>query len=169
MRMRQNNHQSSSSQASSETQGQIVGARESLNGRENKVRKKVKNGEKSPWGQCLTRPVLKRSPPFRLLIGARKLVFFWRQWEARTAATVWNWSGKTLSQGAFLAVLYFSFVPYFSTCLDFPSPPLSAPGSPRMHPKLCGTILWLFVVVVVLLLFCLFVFFYRVFDVDRIH
>ena len=43
--------------ASSETQGQIVGARESLNGRKNMARRKVKNGEKSPWGQCLTRPV----------------------------------------------------------------------------------------------------------------
>ena len=43
--------------ASSETQGQIVGARESLNGRENMARRKVKDGEKSPWGQCLTRPV----------------------------------------------------------------------------------------------------------------
>ena len=42
--------------ASSETQGQIVGTRESLNGRENMARRKVKN-EKSPWGQCLTRPV----------------------------------------------------------------------------------------------------------------
>ena len=52
-----------------ETQGQIVGARESRNGREKK---------------------------------------FWHQSEARMAATVWNWSGKTLSPGAFLAVLYFS-------------------------------------------------------------
>ena len=42
---------------SSETQGQIVGAMESLNGRKNMARRKVKNGEKSPWGQCLTRPV----------------------------------------------------------------------------------------------------------------
>ena len=42
---------------SSETQGQIVGTSESLNGRENVARRKVKNGEKSPWGQCLTRPV----------------------------------------------------------------------------------------------------------------
>ena len=42
---------------SSETQGQLVGARESLNGRKNMARRKVKNGEKSPWGQCLTRPV----------------------------------------------------------------------------------------------------------------
>ena len=35
---------------SSETQGQIVGARESLNGRENMARRKVKNGENSPLG-----------------------------------------------------------------------------------------------------------------------
>ena len=45
---------------SSETQRQIVGARESLNGRENiwnMARRKVKNGKKSPWGQFLTRPV----------------------------------------------------------------------------------------------------------------
>ena len=42
---------------SSETLGQIVGARESLNRRENMHKRKVKNGEKSPWGQCLTRPV----------------------------------------------------------------------------------------------------------------
>ena len=42
---------------SSETQGQIVGARESLNGRKNMAWRKVKNGEKSPSGQCLTKPV----------------------------------------------------------------------------------------------------------------
>ena len=42
---------------SSETQGQIVGARESLKGQKNVARRKVKNGEKSPWRQCLTRPV----------------------------------------------------------------------------------------------------------------
>ena len=45
------------SPVSSETQGQIVGARESLNGKKNMARRKVKNGEKSPCGQCLTRPV----------------------------------------------------------------------------------------------------------------
>ena len=61
-------------------------------------------------------------------------MFFWHQSEARTAATVWNWSGKTSSPGALLAVLYFSsFRIYFSARLDFPSPPLSAPGSPRME------------------------------------
>ena len=61
---------------SSETQGQIVGTRESLNGRKNVARRKVKNGD-----------------------------------------------------------LYFSsFHIYFSARLDFPSPPLSAPGSPRRSP-----------------------------------
>ena len=34
--------------ASSETQGPIVGTRESLNGRKNVARRKVKNDEKSP-------------------------------------------------------------------------------------------------------------------------
>ena len=37
----------SSNSTSSETQGQIVGARESLNGRKDAARRKVKNGEKS--------------------------------------------------------------------------------------------------------------------------
>ena len=55
---------------SSETQGQIVGARESLNERKNLAqRRKVKNGEKSPWGQRLTRPVSngRRHPGFWLV------------------------------------------------------------------------------------------------------
>ena len=74
----------------------------------------------------------KRSPPFWLLIGARKLLCFSAQSEGRTAATVWNWFGKTLSAGALLAVLCFSSCQNFSARLDFPSPPLSTPWSPRM-------------------------------------
>ena len=74
---------------------------------------------------AMSKDMEKRSP---------QLQVFWHQSEARMAATVWNWSGKTLSPGALLAVLYFSsFHIYFSARLDFPSPPLSAPGSPRMH------------------------------------
>ena len=42
---------------SSETQGHIERARQSLNGQKNMGQRKVKNSEKSPWGQCLTRPV----------------------------------------------------------------------------------------------------------------
>ena len=33
-----------------------MGTRESLNGRKNMARRKVKNGEKSPWGQCVFLP-----------------------------------------------------------------------------------------------------------------
>ena len=36
-------------QASLETQGQLVGVRESLNGQKNMAQRKVKNSEKSPW------------------------------------------------------------------------------------------------------------------------
>ena len=79
---------------------------------ENKARK-VKNGEKEPRGTMSYQTSSKRSSPFWLLIGARKTQVFWHQSEARTAATVWNWSGKTLSPGALLAVLY------FSSCLIF--------------------------------------------------
>ena len=59
-------------------------------------------------------PYLSNATPFLLLIGARKTQVFWHQSEARTAATVWNWSGKTLSPGALLAVLYFSSCHIFS-------------------------------------------------------
>ena len=46
------------------------------------------------------------------LIGARKTQDFWRQSVARTTATVWNWSGKTLSRrGSSRRSLLF-FVPY---------------------------------------------------------
>ena len=95
--------------------------------------KKSKEWREEPLGTMSYQTSSKRSPPFWLLIGARKTQVFWHQSEARTAATVWNWSGKTLSPGALLAVLYFSsFHIYFPARLDFPSPPLSAPGSPRM-------------------------------------
>ena len=67
-----------------------------------------KERREKPLGTMSYQTSSKRSPPFWLLIGARKLVFFLHQSEARTAATVRNWSGKTLSPGALLAVLYFS-------------------------------------------------------------
>ena len=154
---------------SSETQGQIVGTMERLNKRKNMAQKKIKEQPEEPLGTMSYQTSSKRSLPFWLLIGARKLghdpfnqnsnrsdrenwstskggpvfsklfrldrtdplsfgpkfseilvewiaplVFFWHQSEARKAATIWNWSGKTLSPGALLAVLYFSL------CLTFP-------------------------------------------------
>ena len=85
--------------------------------------KKSKERREEPLGTLSYQTSSKRSRPFWLLIGARKTQVFWHQSEARTAATVWNWSGKTMSPGALLAVLYFSsFHIYFSALLDFPRP-----------------------------------------------
>ena len=84
--------------SSSETQGQIKGARESLNGRKNiHGTKKSKDRREEPLGTMSYQTSSKRSPPLWLLIGARKKQVLCHQSEARTAATVWNWSGKTLS------------------------------------------------------------------------
>ena len=64
----------------------------------------------------------KRSPSFWLLIGARKLLCLSAQSEGRTAGTVWNCSGKTMSPGALLAVLYFSSCYIFPPVQTFPRP-----------------------------------------------
>ena len=89
------------SATSSETQGQIVGARESLNGRENKK----KNNKKiyiyvAPilfsakrlkiWHEEKKRSARRApgSPPFCLLIGQKNTKVFWHQSEARMTATV---------------------------------------------------------------------------------
>ena len=92
--------------------------------------KKSKERREQPLGTMSYQTSSKLSQLFLLLIGARKLLCFSAQSEGRTAATIWNWSGKTLSLGALLTVLYFSLSPAH---LDFPSPPLSAPGSARMY------------------------------------
>ena len=70
--------------------------------------KKSKEWQEEPLGTMSYQISSKRSPPFCLLIGQKDAKVFWHQSEARTAATIWNWSGKTLSPGALLAVLYFS-------------------------------------------------------------
>ena len=76
------------------------------------TKKKSKERRVESLGTMSYQTSSKRSPPSWLLIGARRLLCFSAQSEARTAATVWNWSGKTLFPGA---------LPYFSARLDFPS------------------------------------------------
>ena len=95
---------------------------------------KSKRGEE-PLGTMSYQTSSKLSSSFWLLIGARKLLCFSALSEGRTAATVWNWSGKTWPRGSSRRSFLF-FVPYFPACLDFLSPPLSAPGSPRMFRRL---------------------------------
>ena len=99
--------------SSSETQGQIVGVREILNEWENMAWRKLKNGEKSPWGPCLTRPVPN---------GRRRSAF----WLGRKT----QFSGTNQKSERHRSLLF--FVPYFPTRLDLPLPPLSAPGSLRI-------------------------------------
>ena len=70
--------------------------------------KKSKERREEPLGTMSYQTSSKRSPSFWLLIGARKLLCFSAQSEGGTAATIWKLSGKTLSPGALLAVLYFS-------------------------------------------------------------
>ena len=76
--------------------------------------KKSQERREEPLGTTSYQTSSKRSPLSWLLIGARKLLCFSTQSEARMAATVWNWSGKTLSPGVLLAVLY------YSSCRIFP-------------------------------------------------
>ena len=74
----------SCSLSSSVTQEQIKGTRESLSGRKNiHGTKKSKERREEPLGTISYQTGSKRSLPVWLLIGARKLVFFWHQSEAR--------------------------------------------------------------------------------------
>ena len=92
---------------------------------------KSKRARRAPGDNVLP-DQFQRSPPFWRLIGARKLVFFWHQSEARTAATVGTGLVIHCPQGLFSP--FFTFLrANFSARLDFPASPLSAPGSPRMH------------------------------------
>ena len=100
--------------------------------------KKSKERREEPLGTMSYQTSSKRSPPFWLLIGARKLLCFSTQSEGRTAATVWNWSGKTLSPGALLAVALLFFVPCFLARLDIPSAhylPLGLRGCAKPTPR----------------------------------
>ena len=70
--------------------------------------KKSKERREEPLGTMSYQTSSRRSPPFWLLIGARKLVFFWHQLEARTAATVWNGLVRHCPQRLFSP--FFSFL-----------------------------------------------------------
>ena len=79
------------------------------------ARRKVKNGEKSPWGQCLTIPVPngRRRSDFWLFSGTN-------QNSERRRPFGTGLAGKTLSPGALLTVLYFSSCHIFPPVYTFP-------------------------------------------------
>ena len=71
-------------------------------------------------------------PPLWLLIGVRKRLCFLPNQKAERRRPFGTGLVRHWPQGLFRRSLLF-FVPYFSARLDFPSPPLSAPGSLRME------------------------------------
>ena len=80
---------------SSETQGQIVGARESLNGRKNMAQKKSKERPEEPLGTMTYQTSSKWSPPFWLLIGVRKTYVLPDQFQMVTVVPASDWCQKT--------------------------------------------------------------------------
>ena len=72
--------------------------------------KKSKERREEPLGTMSYQTSSKRSPPFWLLIGARKTQVFWHQSEARTGVTVWNWSGQ---RGCLLTLVLKLFLLYY--------------------------------------------------------
>ena len=104
-----------SAASSSETQGQIKGARESLNGWGIKYgTKKSKERREEPLGQCLT----------RLVPNGRRRSGFW--------LVPGNLCFSGTKQKPKRRRPFGTGLVRHSARLDFPSSPLSAPGSPRM-------------------------------------
>ena len=75
--------------------------------------KKSKERREEPLETMSYQTSSKRSSPFCLLIGQKNTKVFWHQSEGRTAATIWNWSGKTLSSGGSSRRSLLFFVSYF--------------------------------------------------------
>ena len=91
-----------------------MGTRESLNGRKNIYgTKKSKERREEPLGTMSYRTSSKRSPLFWLLIGARKLVFFWHQSEARTARPFGTGLVRHCPQGLFSPFFTFLCATFF--------------------------------------------------------
>ena len=107
-------------ETSSETQGQMVGTRETA---------------RRALGQCLTRPVPngRRCSDF-WLVPENFCVFLPNQ-KAERRQPFGTGLVRHCPQGHFL--LFFTFLRAIFFCrLDFPSPPLSAPGFPKMGVKM---------------------------------
>ena len=114
--------------------GQIVGARESLSGQKNMARRKVKNGEKSPSGQCPTRPVPNGHCHSGFWLVPENFCVFLPKKKAERRRPFWTGLVRHCPQGLFSSFFTFLCAIFFPAHLDFPLPPLSASGSPRMAP-----------------------------------
>ena len=111
-----------------------MGARESLNGRKNVTRRKVNNGEKSPWGQCLTRPVPNGRRRSRFWLVPENFCVFLPNQKPERRRPFGTGLVRHCPQGIFSP--FFTFLrAIFSRLFRLSlAPPLSASGSPRMFP-----------------------------------
>ena len=106
-----------------------MGARESLNGRKNMARRKIRTARRAPGDNVLQdkfqtdATILASDWAEKKFSGTNQKPELWRPFGTGLV--------RHCPQGLFSLVFLF-FVPYFSTRLDFPLPLLSAPGSPRM-------------------------------------
>ena len=100
-------------------------------GEGNMAQRKVKNSEKSPWGQCLTRPVPNGRRRSAFWLGRKTQKFSGTNQKPELRWPFGTGVVRHCPQGLFSPSFTFLHA-IFPTRLDFPSPPLSAPGSPRM-------------------------------------
>ena len=94
--------------------------------------RKEKNGEKSPWGKCLTRPVPNCRGHSGFWSVPENFCVFLPNRKAERQRPFGTGLVRHCPQGLFSP--FFSFLcAIFPARLDFLSPPLSAPGSSRMY------------------------------------
>ena len=93
---------------------------------------KSKERREEPLGTMSYQTSSKRSPPFWLLIGARKTQFSGTNHKPERRRPFGTGLVRHCPQGLFSPFFTFVRAIYFSARLDSSSSPLSAPGSPRM-------------------------------------
>ena len=96
--------------------------------------RKVKNDKRSPWGQCLTRPVPNSRHCSDLWLVPENFSVFLPNQKTERQQPFWTGLVRHCPQGLFSSFFTFLCAIFFPAPLDFPSPPLSASGCPRMAP-----------------------------------
>ena len=89
-----------------------MGARESLNRRKNIAQRKVKNYEKSLWGQCLTRPVPNGCCRSAFWLGGKTQKFSGTNQKAewRQSKLTWNEIGPVISNTTITCMAWLTLI-----------------------------------------------------------
>ena len=103
-------------------------------GRKNMARRKVNNGEKSPWGQRLTRPVPNGRRRSRFWLVPENFCVFLPNQKPERRRPFGTCLVRHCPQGIFSPFFTFLRAIFFRLFRLSLAPPLSASGSPRMFP-----------------------------------